>query len=90
MFIIFNYCLSFGICPDKLKLAKVIFVYKKGSCDQLNNYRPISLLSSLSKVFERLMHTVIVFYHVLHVITLLFQPNMVLNTNIPQYKLLET
>ena len=41
--IIFNYCLTFGIFPDKLKLAKVIPVYKKSSFDQRNNYRPISL-----------------------------------------------
>ena len=53
---IFNYCLIFGIFPGKLKLAKVIPLYKKGSFDQLTNYRPISLLSSLSKVFERLIH----------------------------------
>ena len=44
------------IFPDKIKLAKVIPVYKKGSFDQLNNYRPISLLSSLSRVVERLIH----------------------------------
>ena len=52
---IFNYCLTYGIFPSKLKLAKVIPVYKKGSFDQLTNYRPISLLSFLSKVFERLI-----------------------------------
>ena len=43
---VFNYCLTFGVFPGKLKLAKVIPVYKKGSFDQLTNYRPISLLSS--------------------------------------------
>ena len=53
---IFNYCLTFGIFPGKLKLAKVIPVYKKNSFDQLTDYRPISLSSSLSKVFERLIH----------------------------------
>ena len=45
--LIFNHSISLGIFPNKVKLAKVIPVYKKGSADQLNNYRPISLLPSL-------------------------------------------
>ena len=53
---ILNCCLSNGIFPSKLKLAKVIPVFKKGAPDQLNNYRPISLLPSLSKIFERLIY----------------------------------
>ena len=52
----FNYSISLGIFSNKLNLARVIPVYKKGSADQLNNYRPISLLLSLSKIFERLLH----------------------------------
>ena len=51
-----NHSISLGIFPNELKLAKVIPVYKKGSADQLNNYRPISLLPSLSKIFERLLY----------------------------------
>ena len=54
LFLIFYHSISLGIYPNKLKLAKVIPVNKKGSADQLNNYRPISLLPSLSKIFERL------------------------------------
>ena len=52
----FNHSISLGIFSNKLKLAKVIPVYKKGSAEQLNNNRPISLLPSLSKIFERLLH----------------------------------
>ena len=54
----FNHSISLGIFPNKLKLAKIIPFYKKGSADQLNNYRPIGLLllPSLSKIFERLLH----------------------------------
>ena len=52
----FNHSISLGIFPNKLKLVKVIPVYKKGSAEELNNYRPISLLPSLSKIFERLLH----------------------------------
>ena len=50
--LILNCCLTAGIFPSKLKLAKVVPVYKKGTTDQLTNYQPISLLPSLSKVFE--------------------------------------
>ena len=53
--LILNCCITAGIFPSKLKLAKVVPVYKKGPTDQLTNYRPISLLPSLSKVFERII-----------------------------------
>ena len=42
-----NHCLRFGTFPNRLKLAKVVPVFKKGLTDQLSNYRPISLLPSL-------------------------------------------
>ena len=45
-----------GVFPDKLKIAKVIALHKGGSKTDVSNYRPISLLSSFSKVFEKLMH----------------------------------
>lgn len=52
---IINNSLKFGIYPNQLKLAKIIPLYKKGSIDDLNNYRPISLLPSFSKIFELVM-----------------------------------
>ena len=48
-----NQSLCTGIFPDKLKVAKVITLYKKDHNISFGNYRPISLLSSISKVFER-------------------------------------
>lgn len=45
-----------GIFPDKLKIAKVTPVYKKSDIHLIDNYRPISLLPAISKVFERIMH----------------------------------
>ena len=54
---IFNSSLPNGIVPEKLKIAKVVPIFKKGQTDSLNNYRPISLLPSLSKLLERLVYT---------------------------------
>ena len=53
---IFNNCVQNGIFPDKLKLAKIIPIFKSGAKDIASNYRPISILSHFSKIFEKLMH----------------------------------
>ena len=54
--IIFSASGTLGIFPDKLKHTKVIPIHKKGSPTNSSNYRPISLLSVFSKIFEKLMH----------------------------------
>ena len=46
-----------GIFPDLLKIAKVKPLFKRGDTAQLNNYRPISLLPTISKVFERVIYS---------------------------------
>ena len=43
------------IFSDSLKIAKVTPVYKKGSKLEHANYRPISLLSKLDRIIEKLM-----------------------------------
>ncbi|CAB4033903.1 Hypothetical predicted protein [Paramuricea clavata] len=50
---IFNKSLSCGEIPDEWKLANIVPVHKKGEKSQVENYRPISLLSIISKVLER-------------------------------------
>ena len=51
--IIINQSLCSGIFPSKFKLAKVIPLYKKEDQQVCGNYQPISLLSSISKIFEK-------------------------------------
>ena len=41
--------------PDNLNLAKVIPLFEKGNSHFLDFYRPISLLSTLSKIFEKVV-----------------------------------
>ena len=53
---IINLSFSTGKFPDHLKIAKVIPVFKNGSVADVNNYRPISLLSIFDKIIEKLMY----------------------------------
>ena len=51
-----NLSLETGFVPSELKLAKIVPVYKDGNCHEFTNYRPISLLSSLSKLIEKIVY----------------------------------
>lgn len=52
---IINASFQTGVFPDTLKIALIIPIFKKGDPNDFNNYRPISLLSSFSKIFEHLV-----------------------------------
>lgn len=54
--LICNNCLNSGVFPDRLKYAVVIPVHKKGDKTRMDNYRPISLLSTFSKILEKVIY----------------------------------
>ena len=51
---VINLSLTFGIFPSDWKSAKIIPIHKSGSRKDVNNFRPISILSaSVSKIFGK-------------------------------------
>ena len=53
---IFNSCIQQGEFPNFLKIGEVVPVFKKGDSNLLTNYRPISILSQINKIFEKLIY----------------------------------
>ena len=59
---IINHSLLTGCFPDCMKLANVCPIFKSGDSSLIENYRPISVLSCFSKVFEKIMFNRLVSY----------------------------
>ena len=55
--LILNQSLTTGIFPDSLKIARVIPLFKKGVKSIFDNYRPISLLPCISKIFDKVIYS---------------------------------
>jgi hypothetical protein len=53
---IVNSCISTGTFPESMKIAKITPLYKNGDNHDFSNYRPISILPSMSKIFEKIIH----------------------------------
>jgi hypothetical protein len=53
---IFNICFSKGIWPSALKAAEIIPVFKAGDKHEPSNYRPISLISNVAKIMEKIVY----------------------------------
>ena len=59
---IINLSFNTGIFPDRFKTARVVPISKGGDSTDVSNYRPISLLSNYSKIFERIVHSQLIGY----------------------------
>ena len=59
---LFNDSIRQGVFPDVLKIAHVVPIHKSGSKHKFSNYRPISILSSFSKIFEKCLYNQISSY----------------------------
>ena len=55
--IIINISFQTGIFPEQCKIAHITSVFKKGDTLDSSNYRPVSLLSNISKILEKAMYT---------------------------------
>ena len=55
LFLLFSYVFDLGFFPQIFKTAKVIPIFKNGDKQQIKNYCPISILSSLFKILENLI-----------------------------------
>ena len=55
--LIFNQSIVTGVFPDKMKIAEVIPLYKGKQRDLMINYRPISLLMTISKLLEKVIYS---------------------------------
>ena len=53
---IFNLSLEKGIFPENLKASRTVPIFKCGDPKSCDNYRPISLVSTLSKILEKMVH----------------------------------
>jgi len=62
--LIFIYNLSIKQCifPDKLKIADIKPIFKSGDKTNMNNYRPISMLSNHSKIFEKIIKSRLILF----------------------------
>ena len=66
---LYNQCIIEEIFPSILKIAEVVPIYKNEPNEKCCNYRPISLLSPFSKIFEKCiyeqLYSFLIKYHIL-------------------------
>ena len=53
---IYNLSIETGVFPDSWKEARVAPIFKSGKADDRSNYRPISVLPVVSRLFEKLIY----------------------------------
>ena len=66
--LLINQSLEYGIFPEQLKTAKVLPIYKENdlNINDVSSYRPISILPSFSKVYEKIVHIQLYSYFTMH------------------------
>ena len=67
---LYNQCIIEGTFPSILKIAQVVPIFKNGPKEKCCNYRPISLLSLFSKIFEKCIYEQLLNTIYLHLINL--------------------
>ena len=55
-FVTFNICVDKGTFPSALKHADITLIFKRGSSGPKDNYRTVSILPDISKMFEKLLY----------------------------------
>ena len=53
---LFNLAIKLNTFPDVLKCSKIIPIYKKGDRNNIENYRPVTIINNFSKAFEILLY----------------------------------
>ena len=54
--LIINQFITTGVFPDSFKISKIILLFKKGDSSLLLNYKPSSVLPTISKILERMLY----------------------------------
>ena len=55
LFFIITFSLETGVVPGEWKVAKVFHLYKSGSLAEIDNFRPITILPTWSKILEKIV-----------------------------------
>ena len=53
---VFNASILTKLFPDDFKIARVTPIFKGGEAEDIGNYRPISILASVARIFEKLLY----------------------------------
>ena len=53
---LFNHCVTHHTFPETLKIARIVPIHKSGNQSIVNNYRPILVLPTISKIFEKIIY----------------------------------